>query len=372
MSGARPGLQRLSQPLKAALLCFYIAACLSASTHAVQALPILNSAAKAAPHRASYHGKYHTLIQKIHCPAERANDEAEYGTYADAGYFETVAYCGQVIPAGYWVYDAPYWYLWAKKDLSAIGFHTLQQTVPLKQQVLTLHFDYARSHSAWAQTQLLTLARALQNMEQRTGLPYPGANPYPIEEDPYLQDLLGLAGPTGMKLASPPEGTPWTVLHEVVHIWNAHQRPLWMIEGLANYYSFLIMQDLKLSFMGRETYPEYIKAWREIQGTTDDLPLEGHYLDLPQGKAMAWWAMIHELFGPDFVTRVFVRLYQEQQLTTAQLADMLREVAGKDPAPLLDAWVRPGPYRVLKTTDFGPVRYPLTGVWPPSYSGVAF
>lgn len=344
-----------------------------ALTLALIVIPALSAAAQSkvsaemstAFDRASYHGKYRSLIQKIDCPSERANDEAQYGVYADAGYFEAVDYCGRVVPAGYWVYEAPFWYLWQKKDLATIGFDTLSRTVPLKKQNLTLRFDFSRPHRVWAQAQVDTVARALQEMERRTGIAYPGDTPYVIEEDLYLQDLLGLAGPSGMKLASPPEGTPWTVLHEVVHIWNAHQRPTWIIEGQANYYSFLMMQDLKLPFMGDETYPAYIKDWREIQGTAEDLPLENHYLDLPQGKAMAWWAMIHELFGPDFVTRIFVRLSQEEQLSTPQLAEMIRQAAaGKDPAPLLDGWVRKGAYRVKKTTDFGPVRYPLVGAWP--------
>ncbi len=316
--------------------------------------------------RHTYHGKYHTLIQVVHCPSEQAYDEAEYGIYADAGYFGEVVYCQQSLPAAYWVYVSPRWYLWKHKDLSAMGFENLHQKIALRTQTLTLSFDFKQEHRLWAKAQSQAIAQAIQAFEQLSGLPYPGDNPYVIEEDPHLVDLLGLAGPQGMKLASPPEGSFWTALHEVVHIWNADQEPLWMIEGLANYYSFLLMKRLKLPFRDQETYATSIADWQAIQGTAEDLPLAGHYLDLPQGKAMAWWAMIHELFGPQFVNQVFVRLYREKKLSTTQLAQMIRQVSGKDPSPLLDGWLRKGPYRVKQSRDFGPVSYPLTGVWSSS------
>lgn len=314
--------------------------------------------------RHTYHGKYHTLIQVIHCPSEQLYDEATYGTYADAGYFGAVEYCQQSLPAAYWVYVSPRWYLWKHKDLSAIGFETLKQNIPLRSQTLTLTFDFKTEHRTWARAQSQAIAQGIQTLEQLTGIPYPGDNPYAIEEDPHLTDLLGLAGPQGMKLSSPPEGSFWTALHEVVHIWNADQEPVWIIEGLANYYSFLLMQKLRLPFRESETYAASIADWQAIQGTSEDLPLAGYYLDLPQGKAMAWWAMIHELFGPQFIKQVFVHLYHHKQLSLEQLSKMLRQAAGKDPAPLLDGWIRKGTYRVKKSRDFGPVRYPLPEAWP--------
>ncbi|MGV3522602.1 MAG: hypothetical protein ACO1RX_00165 [Candidatus Sericytochromatia bacterium] len=317
----------------------------------------------ASPVRASFKGKYKRLLQTLDCPSERAHDEALYGTYADAGYFPQVSYCGQSVPAGYWVYVAPKWYLWAEKDLAAIGYEVLSREVPLRDQTLTLRFEYRRANRKWAETHLEYVARTLQDFEKRTGLAYPGVNPYTIEESPELK-LLGLAGPNGMKLISPPKGTPWTFLHEAVHIWNAGVEPTWMSEGQANYFSFLMMQDLHFPFVGDETYPDYIQEWREIQGTAADLPLDKHYDALPQGKAMAWWAMIHELFGPAFVAQIFVQLVKEEKMSTAELEALLRKVAGKDPAPLLDGWVRKGHYRVTQSSDFGPVRFPLTGAWP--------
>lgn len=313
--------------------------------------------------RTSYKGKYKRLLQTISCPAERAHDEALYGTYADAGYFPQVSYCGQSVPAGYWVYVAPKWYLWAEKDLKAIGYEVLTRQVPLREQTLTLRFEYRQANRKWAETNLDYVAQTLQDLEKRTGLAYPGVNPYTIEESPELT-LLGMAGPNGMKLISPPTGTPWTFLHEAVHIWNAGAEPSWMIEGHANYFSFLMMRDLKFPFVGDETYPQYIKEWRAIQGSAADLPLDKHYDALPQGKAMAWWAMVHELFGPAFVAQIFVQLVEQENMSTAELEALLRKVAGKDPAPLLDGWVRTGRYRVKQSSDFGPVRFPLKGAWP--------
>lgn len=313
--------------------------------------------------RNSFNGKYKTLLQTINCPSKRSSDEKQYGTYADAGYFAAVNYCGKSVPAAYWVYSAPNWYLWGDKDLAAIGFEVISREVKLKSQTLTLRFEFQKANRDWAKTNLDYVAATLTDMEKRTGIAYPGVNPYTIEESPTLK-LLGLAGPTGMKLISPPKGTPWTFLHEAVHIWNAGIKPTWMIEGHANYYSFLMMQDLKFPFIGDETYPAYIKEWRAIQGTAEDLPLDENYNQLPQGKAMAWWAMVHELYGPDFVKAIFVKLSEQRSLSISELETMLRSAAGKDPAPLLDGWIRKGSYRVNQSSDFGTVRFPLPSAWP--------
>jgi hypothetical protein len=60
--------------------------------------------------RASVHGKYSSLVTTIHVP----DDQAEYGDFRDWGYWGGGTYKGNPdAPAGYWVYLAPYWYIWA-------------------------------------------------------------------------------------------------------------------------------------------------------------------------------------------------------------------------------------------------------------------
>lgn len=62
----------------------------------------------------SAHGKYQTLKQTLHCPQDRA----QYGEFADYGYWEGGPWCGQTGQAGYWVWVPPNWYVWAEKPLS--------------------------------------------------------------------------------------------------------------------------------------------------------------------------------------------------------------------------------------------------------------
>jgi beta-lactamase regulating signal transducer with metallopeptidase domain len=59
-------------------------------------------------------GKYEMLLRQIKVPA----DADKYGSFHDLGRRDQREYAGhQDLPAGHWVYVAPYWYIW--RDLSA-------------------------------------------------------------------------------------------------------------------------------------------------------------------------------------------------------------------------------------------------------------
>jgi hypothetical protein len=58
----------------------------------------------------SVHGKYSTLLRKLKVDQDRA----AYSDFNDYGYYPATDYAGYTgIPAGYWVYVYPYWYVWA-------------------------------------------------------------------------------------------------------------------------------------------------------------------------------------------------------------------------------------------------------------------
>ena len=63
------------------------------------------------PPSASANGKYSRLIQIMTCP----NDQAKYGQFTDYGYWGGGAWCGQVGKAGFWVWNAPNWYVWQNR-----------------------------------------------------------------------------------------------------------------------------------------------------------------------------------------------------------------------------------------------------------------
>lgn len=65
--------------------------------------------------RASVNGKYHQLRQTLTCPQDRA----QYGEFADYGYWGGGPWCGQSGQAGYWVWVPPTWYIWADKSAGA-------------------------------------------------------------------------------------------------------------------------------------------------------------------------------------------------------------------------------------------------------------
>ena len=60
---------------------------------------------------ASSNGKYGGLIQVMNCPSDRSS----YGSFNDYGYWGGGAWCGQTGKAGYWVWVAPNWYVWRQE-----------------------------------------------------------------------------------------------------------------------------------------------------------------------------------------------------------------------------------------------------------------
>ncbi|MEK6235878.1 MAG: hypothetical protein N2C14_14310, partial [Planctomycetales bacterium] len=55
-------------------------------------------------------GKYRGLLRVF----EESQDEATYGEFHDWGYWSGTEYAGhEKLPAGYWVYVAPRWYIWS-------------------------------------------------------------------------------------------------------------------------------------------------------------------------------------------------------------------------------------------------------------------
>jgi tetratricopeptide (TPR) repeat protein len=60
----------------------------------------------------SAYGAYSVLQKVVYAP----DDKASYGAYSNYGYSTTTEYAGvKGLPAGYWVYVEPYWYIWAAK-----------------------------------------------------------------------------------------------------------------------------------------------------------------------------------------------------------------------------------------------------------------
>jgi hypothetical protein len=67
--------------------------------------------------KAKVDGKYNTLLKRI----KVENDFRQYAEFSDYGYYASTSYATYVdLPAGYWVYVYPYWYIWKTKVDSAV------------------------------------------------------------------------------------------------------------------------------------------------------------------------------------------------------------------------------------------------------------
>lgn len=310
--------------------------------------------------RATRGGRYSQLLAKIRC----AEDRLDLGKYYIVGY-EVAAedtYCGVKAPArGYWVYVYPDWYIWGKEDLAAVGMGLSSRRVRLRKTLLNLEVAYLERDRRWGEETLAITAKGLQDLEVYSGRPFPGANPYRVEEDPRLQlsDRIGLASAQSMWLAPPAYSSPWTALHEAVHIWNAPVQADWVCEGLADTISWLLMEDNHFAFDADETMAYYMDEWKPVMGTRKDGPLPTRYDRLPQGKAMYFWLMLYQLYGPDFLRQVFRASLDDYGFNVAELGKMIQQVSGRDPAPLFSGWLKAGAYRVRQPSDFGPVKFPL-------------
>jgi hypothetical protein len=66
---------------------------------------------KAVPAKAHADGKYQKLLRRIRVP----RDKQSYGEFHDYGHYEGSEWAGFTeLPAGYWVYLAPHWYIWGE------------------------------------------------------------------------------------------------------------------------------------------------------------------------------------------------------------------------------------------------------------------
>jgi hypothetical protein len=62
--------------------------------------------------KASVNGKYYNLLRVLNVPA----DGGSYGDFYDYGSYSSTSYAGyDYVPAGYWVYVYPDWYIWGNQ-----------------------------------------------------------------------------------------------------------------------------------------------------------------------------------------------------------------------------------------------------------------
>lgn len=78
-----------------------------------QAESLLGERRPAAPPEpdSTVNGKYKSLLRRLNVP----EDAQKYGQFSDYGFDQTKTYGGaENLPEGYWVYVAPYWYIWGE------------------------------------------------------------------------------------------------------------------------------------------------------------------------------------------------------------------------------------------------------------------
>jgi HEAT repeat protein len=78
--------------------------------------PFNEAVAEAVPAKAHVNGKYAKLLRRL----KVAEDRQSYSEYRDYGYYQQCDWAGHFnIPAGYWVYVYPHWYIWRDQPNNA-------------------------------------------------------------------------------------------------------------------------------------------------------------------------------------------------------------------------------------------------------------
>jgi hypothetical protein len=71
---------------------------------------------KVIPAKARCNGRYVKLLRKIHVPQDRGS----YGDFNEFGHYQATDWQGHKnIPAGFWVYVYPHWYIWGENKEAA-------------------------------------------------------------------------------------------------------------------------------------------------------------------------------------------------------------------------------------------------------------
>jgi hypothetical protein len=101
--------------MRRTMLCAALAACLLALGPLAKTAPEKPAAEEKtlaeALKKAAVNNKYQMLLRQIKVP----NDKDNYGEFNDFGQYSGTDYAGLAnLPKGYWVYVAPYWYIWGQ------------------------------------------------------------------------------------------------------------------------------------------------------------------------------------------------------------------------------------------------------------------
>lgn len=124
---------------------------------------------------------------------------------------------------------------------------TLQRAVPLSGGTADLQVRHWEDDPEWGETTLDLLTRALPRIEAAFGLPYPHQGPLVVTES-VTGGGLGAEAVDG-ELAVGFFEPPFTMLHQVAHIWANEELATdrWILEGLASWAAAGVAGELELA-----------------------------------------------------------------------------------------------------------------------------
>jgi hypothetical protein len=289
----------------------------------------------------------------VRLPAEYAVTVQGEALLSSAAGTDTVLESGPIADPGSW--------LALVTAVRSTTYETVRRSIALPGGTLDLRVRAWSDDAGWAASTLDLISTALPKLQEAIGLPYTGVGPVVVTEAlPAGTSALSEAVPGAQEIAVAFNATPFTVLHQVAHIWlgAALSGERWIREGLASEFAAVVANDLGYSL-------PYDPATETEALASASLPLASWGTQTTDAATSATdaygyaasWDLVHRIatrVGLDGLRLVLQRaasgigayqpvtgagsppgaLASAQPLDSERFLDQLEETSGLDLAPL--------------------------------------
>lgn len=278
--------------------------------------------------KASLYGMFQNLKRTIYDPQRQGSLIDPFWSFSKSRFSQK-----KQTAEGYPVYLKPYWYIFAKKDITQGNYYdkidgksirrgkgypsqTHQFLSSVDGAPIKVKIEYRPDHKLWATQTIKIFEVGVRKLERITRKAFPGRrDPYLILEANYPEFENAGQADTDMMMLSPQKASQCTqtLLHELVHIWNHRINKAWALEGAAEYFGYVLLDQFK------RQYPVYVPGqcqfqtleslWRSYinnKHTDKLLDQQGRSISYQlYVKSLMFWVLLHKSFGSEFTQELF-------------------------------------------------------------------
>jgi len=153
----------------------------------------------------------------------------------------------------------------------------------------------------------------------------------------------------------------WTFFHEMIHIYNFHSMAGFIVEGFADFLSYLFLTTnnfstsskhkrlIKKHFRRLKTkdFPLYDSLKKDYNKTVD----KGYKNAQAYSKSFLFWKMIYEEFGIDPIKDAFRMSIKNKKMNAVNVKNILKKYTDQ-PISYMSGWILTGDYYHLPKLNF--------------------